>query len=390
MPRGPCRSSPTPVTSRPLVSLAISPTVKPRAFSAVGDRLGEAGRVGGVEDAQADRGRVERRRRGRDRASRRPPARRPAAPPGGCTYHHTATAARASTSRKISGGSGRRPLRGRTGGRSVRSVTVTLLGGTRRAWVGRPEFRAGRGPRWHRRPARRVPAPRTGRCARRSRDVSLPAMAPAAERATMPAMIAANLKKANPTYQLRSDRSAPVRWAYRSATSCRVGKPGSVVTGLRVEATLLPGLRPVDEHHPDVGQRVAERRHLPVEDRLDPARRRRGRAGSCPAGSRRGRCSTAGWPAPSRPAGRPARRGPGRSLVAGGVPLLGPAPHLAGGEALGPAEVGEADRVVVDRVQVGQDVDQALADRPALGRLVGVAGRELAGRRGCPCTRSIT
>ena len=46
-------------------------------------------------------------------------------------------------------------------------------------------------------------------------DVSLPAMAPAAERATIPAMIEANLKKANPTYQLRSERSAPVRCAYR-------------------------------------------------------------------------------------------------------------------------------------------------------------------------------
>src|SRR3954449_8821426 len=72
------------------------------------------------------------------------------------TYHQTATAATASTSRKISGGSGRRPLRGRTGGRSVRSVTVTLLGGTRQVpgsvgWSLEPET----GPRWHRRPARR-------------------------------------------------------------------------------------------------------------------------------------------------------------------------------------------------------------------------------------------
>ena len=193
-------------------------------------------------------------------------------PPGGGRTTRRRRAATASTSRKISGGSGRRPLRGRTGGRSVRSVTVTLLGGTRRSWVGRRSLGPERGPRWHRRPARRVPAPRRGRCALRSRAVSLPAIAPAADRATMPAMIAANLKKAKATYQFRSDRSAPVRWAYRSMTSRRVGKPGSVVTGLRVEATLLAGLRPVDEHHPDVGERVAQRRHLPVEDRLDPAR----------------------------------------------------------------------------------------------------------------------
>jgi hypothetical protein len=38
-------------------------------------------------------------------------------------------------------------------------------------------------------------------------------MAPAAERATIPAMIAANLKKAKPTYQFRWERSAPVRSA---------------------------------------------------------------------------------------------------------------------------------------------------------------------------------
>ena len=73
-------------------------------------------------------------------------------------------------------------------------------------------------------------------------------------------------------------------------------------------------------------------------------------------------------------AARASRSGP--VAVAGGVPLLGPAAHLAGGEALGPAEVGQPDGLVVDRVQVGQDVDEPLADGAALLGLVGVPGRE--------------
>ena len=136
--------------------------------------LGQAGRVGGVEDAHDHRGRVQRRaappapwRRPRPAAASRSLSWR-------STFHHTAAAARASTSRKISGGIGRRPLRARTGGRSVRSVTVSprrdpaTCGPGGRVGSGRSlGLRAG--PRSHRRPVRRVPAPRTGRCAPRSR-----------------------------------------------------------------------------------------------------------------------------------------------------------------------------------------------------------------------------
>ena len=272
-------------------------------------------------------------------------------------------AARASTSRKISGGSGRRPLRARTGGRSVRSVTVTLLGGTRRSWVGRRSLgpdaaldgtvvqrgasqlharvdALGVAARCPCRPSRRRPSGR--RC---------------------PAMIAANLKKANPTYQFRSDRSAPVRCGVPLGDLAPGREAGQRGHRAQRRGALLAGLRPVDEHHPDVGERVAERRHLPVEDRLDPARARPGRAGSCPAGSRRGRCSTAGSPAPSRPAGRRARRGPGRSRSRVASHCLVQRRTWRAAKPSGRPKSARPDRVVVDGVQVGQHVDQA-ARRP--------------------------
>jgi hypothetical protein len=59
----------------------------------------------------------------------------------------------------------------------------------------------------------------------------------------------------------------------RSATSARVGKPSSTVAGRHDErlgaGAGVVGLRPVAEQDADVGERVAQRRHLPVEDGRD-------------------------------------------------------------------------------------------------------------------------
>ena len=70
------------------------------------------------------------------------------------------------------------------------------------------------------------------------------------------------------------------------------------------------GLGPVDEQEPDVGERVAERADLPVEDRAHAARRRRARC--CRAGSRRAR--------PTRAAGAGIVARPGRSPTASTSP----------------------------------------------------------------------
>ena len=238
-----------------------------------------------------------------------------------------------------------------------------LLGGTRRSGsVGR-SLGPGAGPRSHRRPARRVPAPRRDRCARRSREVSLPAIAPAADRATIPAMIAANLKKANPTYQFRSDRSAPVRCGVPLGDLAPGREAGQRGHRAQRRGALLAGLRPVDEHHPEVGERVAQRRHLPVEDRLDPARLVGVEQAVVQPVVAVDDARPLGRPAPSRPAGRRGRRGPGGrgrgwrpTAWSSGAP---------GGRRSPPGrpKSDEADRVVVDRVQVGEHVDQA-ARRP--------------------------
>ena len=50
----------------------------------------------------------------------------------------------------------------------------------------------------------------------------------------------------------------------------------------------------------------------------------------------------------------------------GALPLLAPAPDLPFEEPVGPAELAEADRVVVDRVDLGEDVDEHLGGAPGV------------------------
>ena len=69
-------------------------------------------------------------------------------------------------------------------------------------------------------------------------------------------------------------------------------------------------LRPVDHQQADVGERVAERAQLPVDDRGDLAAAARGSC--CRGGSRRGRS----WPGPARGCGRRGGRGRRRPAAA--------------------------------------------------------------------------
>ena len=135
------------------------------------------------------------------------------------------------------------------------------------------------------------------------------------------------------------------------------------------------GLRPVAQEQPEVGERVAQRRHLPVQD------------GGHPTGLGRvqDRVVQAVVAVHDRVAlgdGHPGGQVGGQQvqpLVAGDpgrLPLRGPPPDLALEVALGPAELPEAHRGRVDAVQLGQHVDQSLAHEAALRRLVGVPGRE--------------
>ena len=97
--------------------------------------------------------------------------------------------------------------------------------------------------------------------------------------------------------------------ARRTARSARrsVGKPGRRRRRGDGGAAGAAPSRCVDQQQAEVGERVAERGHLPVEDRGDPVVGRR--SGRCRAGSRRARCrSPAVRAGRRRRAGRAARR----------------------------------------------------------------------------------
>ncbi len=127
----------------------------------------------------------------------------------------------------------------------------------------------------------------------------------------------------------------------------------------------LARVRPVHAEVADVGQRIAERAQLPVEHGRRPVRPRC-RPGSCRTGSRRGRCDTPCC------VGRSAARRRATSSIAGSSRVFDfshcvrPAPHLPLDVPVALGEVAEADRVDVDRVQIGQHVDQMLARTASL------------------------
>ena len=122
----------------------------------------------------------------------------------------------------------------------------------------------------------------------------------------------------------------------------------------------------VHAHQRGVAERVAERRHLPVEDGDAPWSRRRRPASCCRCGSRRARSrcgSAAESPAPSLACSILTSASRGSSSRLDQVPLRTPPPHLALEVAGGLAEVAEPDGVRVDRVQVGEHLDQCVDAR---------------------------
>src|SRR5690606_12674981 len=115
----------------------------------------------------------------------------------------------------------------------------------------------------------------------------------------------------------------------------------------------------VGDQQGDVGERVTERGHLPVqyggdgvvvgdEEVVEPV---------VPVHDRglRGRRQ-------SDPQSLPELVDPRDVAAAGGVELFAPSPQLSFQEAFGSAEVGEPHRDVVDGVQFGQGVDHRLGD----------------------------
>ena len=123
------------------------------------------------------------------------------------------------------------------------------------------------------------------------------------------------------------------------------------------------GLGPRVQHVPDVGQRVAERRDLPVEHRRDA--------------SLEGRDAVAEPVVAVHDARRALLRSPRRELVVqlvddrqlpglGRVPLRVPPLELARDVPLFARDVADADVVGVDRMHVGEHVDEGLSRRPPL------------------------
>ncbi|MGX1121601.1 hypothetical protein RKD37_006964 [Streptomyces ambofaciens] len=185
------------------------------------------------------------------------------------------------------------------------------------------------------------------------------------------------MNQANAVYQATVETSRPERAAYRSISSAGAGWPGGLGGG--GDGGVGHAQRAAVHHQQaQVGQRVAERGHLPVEDRPDLVAlaadqdvveavvavhdRRGGGAGQLPA------------------EGGVQLVDAGQVAVARGVELLGPAAQLAVQEALGAAEVREAHLGGVHGVQPDQGVDQvqhggAGALGPEGGELLGGAER---------------
>ena len=136
---------------------------------------------------------------------------------------------------------------------------------------------------------------------------------------------------------------------------------------------------PVVEQRAEVDQRVAERRHVPVEHRRHPVRVGRVATGSCRAS---GRCaaptpagSRAAWPSASRRV---------TSVIAGMRPASTRSQRFDQPATWRPtnpcrlAEVAEPDGVGIEQVQVGQRVDDGEPHAPAGVGMVGHRRRDVA------------
>ena len=163
-------------------------------------------------------------------------------------------------------------------------------------------------------------------------------------------------------------------------TSLRDGKPVRRGDGCddprRRQHVRVRLLAPEREQRSEVGERVAERAHLPVEDRDDPAGPRGMQDGVVePVVAVHDRVLTLlGEPSAQFVAQRVER---GQVLHPRRLPLLGPATQLAFHEAGGPAELRQADARRVEAVQVRENVDEDLADGLPVVAVLGVARRKL-------------
>ena len=129
----------------------------------------------------------------------------------------------------------------------------------------------------------------------------------------MPSRMTASLYAANARYQPSSGTLLPEAGAVGVDQLVELRVAGGRVdrAGRDAAAALDPADVPVEAEHAQVDRRVAERRHLPVEDRRDArAAPVDGPRARCPAGSRRARCCCAGWSGRARRAGPAGRRGP--------------------------------------------------------------------------------
>ena len=165
-----------------------------------------------------------------------------------------------------------------------------------------------------------------------------------------------------------SGPSAP-RSGRRARRAC--GKPSSRVTRAEARTCRRGGSLALDPHRAqvaDVGERVADRRHLPVEDRNQPRRRlganivlprRKSPWTTVAAAATRAGCAAASRPTRSTAVDL------ARAVV---VPQAEEPAELALEVAGRLAEALEPGGLPVDRVELDERVDELLADPPALGR----------------------
>ena len=102
---------------------------------------------------------------------------------------------------------------------------------------------------------------------------------PTRYRDQVPSMTMPSLKHAIATYQSRLDVSRPPAARYASSSSRRLASPPSAASS--PPALIVSGFqRPADQHPAQVQQRVADRAHLPVDERRQ-LRACRGAAARC-------------------------------------------------------------------------------------------------------------
>ena len=172
--------------------------------------------------------------------------------------------------------------------------------------------------------------------------------------------------------------SRPEPAAYRSISSAGEGWPGGAAGGGD------GGVRQIEVgavHHeqPEVGQRIAEGGHLPVQDGVD--RGRPGRAGRCPAGSRRGRRWARGRRAAHGPSAACSSSIPASSRLREASSCLPQRRSCRSRNPSGRPKSAEPHRFRVHRVQVDQRVDQGEDGGPGAlgaerGELLGGAVRD--------------